>query len=77
MVHYPALIRPERTRSARLSRNRNISAGQMLMTNQRSDNLKLAAARIDFTERGMLQGDLLDDVLDDLRELLYIPVLTI
>ena len=42
------------------------------MANQRSD--KLAAARIDFTERGMLQGDLLDNVLEELRKLLYMPV---
>ena len=44
----------------------------MLMANQRSD--KLAAARIDFTERGMLQGDLLDNVLEELHKLLYMPV---
>jgi hypothetical protein len=44
----------------------------MLMANQRSD--KLAAARIDFTERGMLQGDLLDNVLEELRKLLHMPV---
>ena len=44
----------------------------MLMANQRSD--KLAAARIDFTEHGMLQGDFLDNVLEELRKLLYTPV---
>ena len=45
------------------------------MTNQRSD--KLAPAHIDFTECGMLQGDLLDNVLEELHKLHYIPVLTI
>jgi hypothetical protein len=92
MVHYPALIRlfgapnglcSSITESKHIAAvkvpwrrsNRNQPLGQMLRTNQRSD--KLAAARVDFTERGMLQGDLLDNVLEDLRKLLYIPVLTI
>lgn len=34
---------------------------QMLMTNQRLD--KLAAARVDFSERGMLEGSCLDAAL--------------
>ena len=37
--------------------NRNEALGQMLLTNQRLD--KLAASRVDFTSRGMLQGTLL------------------
>ena len=37
--------------------NRYEALGQMLMTNQRLD--KLAAARADFAERGMLEGDCL------------------
>ena len=94
MVHYPALIRlfgapnglcSSITESKHITAvkvpwrrsNRNQPLGQMLMTNQRSD--KLAAARIDFTERGMLQGDFLDNVLEELRKLLYhdMPILTI
>jgi hypothetical protein len=94
MVHYPALIRifgaPNGLCSS-ITESKHITAvkvpwlrsncnqplRQMLMTNQRSD--KLAAARIDFTERGMLQGDLLDNVLEELRKLLYMPtsILTI
>jgi len=35
--------------------------GQMLLTNQRLD--KLAASRIDFTSRGMLDGSVLDAAL--------------
>ena len=83
MVHYPALIRlfgapnglcSSITESKHITAvkvpwrrsNRNQPLGQMLMTNQRSD--KLAAARIDFTERGMLEGDLLDNVLEELRK---------
>ena len=38
---------------------------QMLLTNQRLD--KLAAARVDFTERGMLKGTCLSSVLDQIR----------
>jgi hypothetical protein len=37
--------------------NRNEALGQMLLTNQRLD--KLAAARIDFAARGMLEGPVL------------------
>ena len=39
----------------------------MLMTNQQSD--KLAAAHVDFTEHGMLEGDLLDNILKELCKL--------
>jgi hypothetical protein len=38
---------------------------QMLLTNQWLD--KLAAARVDFTERGMLKGTCLSSVLDQIR----------
>lgn len=41
--------------------NRFQALGQMLVTNQRLD--KLAAARSDFEERGMLQGSLLSSVI--------------
>lgn len=41
--------------------------GQMLLTNQRLD--KLAAARVDFTRRGMLNGTCLSDVLYRLGDL--------
>ena len=93
MVHYHALIRlfgaPNGLCSSIMESkhitavkvpwrrsNRNQPLAQMLMTNQRSD--KLAAARIDFTERGMLQGDLFDNILEELRKLLYIiPIFTV
>ena len=93
MVHYHALIRlfgapnglcSSITESKHITAvkvpwrrsNRNQPLAQMLMTNQRSD--KLAAARIDFTERGMLQGDLFDNILEELRKLLYIiPIFTV
>jgi hypothetical protein len=39
--------------------NRYNALGQMLLTNQRLD--KLAASRVDFTRRGMLQGTCLSD----------------
>jgi len=35
---------------------------QMLLTNQRLD--KLAAARVDFANRGMLEGTCLSSILD-------------
>ena len=41
--------------------NRHKAIGQMLLTNQRLD--KLAAANVDFTERGMLEGTCLSDTL--------------
>jgi hypothetical protein len=40
--------------------SRNEPLGQMLLINQRLD--KLAASRVDFTARGMLEGDILDSV---------------
>lgn len=42
--------------------------GQMLLTNQRLD--KLAAARIEFTRRGMLSGTCLSAALDSAGELI-------
>ena len=42
--------------------NRYNPLGQMLLTNQRLD--KLAAARIDFTKRGMLNGTCLSTALE-------------
>lgn len=44
--------------------NRNEALGQMLVTNQRRD--QLAAARIDFANRGMLQGTCMGSVLQAL-----------
>ena len=41
--------------------NRNEALGQMLITNQRLD--QLAAARTDFSQRGMLNGSCLTSVL--------------
>jgi hypothetical protein len=69
LVHYPSLIRlfgapngvcSSITESKHISAvkdpwrrsNRNLPLGQMLLTNQRLD--KLAAARVDFKSRGML-----------------------
>ena len=49
--------------------NRNEALGQMLITNQRLD--QLAAARIDFTNRGMLNGTCLSEVLQALGELSF------
>ena len=43
---------------------RSEALGQMLLTNQRLD--KLAAARVDFTDRGMLDGNLLASVRGEL-----------
>jgi hypothetical protein len=40
--------------------------GQMLLTNQRLD--KMAAARVDFTNRGMLKGTCLADALSKLSK---------
>ena len=84
MVHYPSLIQlfgapnglcSSITESKHITAvknpwcqsNRNQPLGQMLMTNQLSD--KPAAACVDFTERGMLEGDLLDNILKELRKL--------
>lgn len=41
--------------------NRNAALGQMLVTNQRLD--QLAAARTDFSQRGMLNGSCLTNIL--------------
>lgn len=46
--------------------NRHKALGQMLLTNQRID--KLSATRIDFHERGMLEGTSKDAVLAGLRK---------
>jgi hypothetical protein len=46
--------------------NRYKALGQMLLTNQRID--KLAAARIDFSARGMLEGTCLSDEVKLLGE---------
>jgi hypothetical protein len=54
--HIKAVKRPWR-RS-----NRYKALGQMLLTNQRLD--KLAAARVDFTDRGMLDGTILTAALE-------------
>ena len=56
--HIKAVKEPWR-RSSRFN-----ALGQMLLTNQRLD--KLAAARVDFTHRGMLQGTYLNWVLSRL-----------
>lgn len=48
--------------------NRNEALGQMLVTNQRLD--QLVAARTDFTNRRMLNGTCLSDVLQALGNLL-------
>ena len=47
--------------------SRNEALGQMLVTNQRLD--QLAAARTDFRSRGMLQGTVLDSTLQALGRL--------
>jgi hypothetical protein len=46
--------------------NRYEALGQMLLTNQRLD--KLAAARVDFTHRGMLDGTVLSAMLKMIGE---------
>src|SRR6202041_2761513 len=45
--------------------NRFDALSQMLVTNQRQD--QLAASRVDFTKRGMLEGTCLSSVLSALR----------
>lgn len=57
--HIKAVKEPWR-RSSRFE-----ALGQMLLTNQRLD--KLAASRVDFTNRGMLEGTCLQSVLATLR----------
>ena len=49
--------------------NRNEALGQMLVTNQRLD--QLVAARTDFANRGMLNGTCLSEILQALGELLF------
>lgn len=44
--------------------NRFNALSQMLLTNQRLD--KLAAARVDFADRGMLEGTSLSSILDQM-----------
>ena len=78
IVHYPALIRlfgapngvcTSITESKHIRAvkepwhcsNQNAALFQMLTTNQRLD--QLSAARDDFTERGMLNGTLLESIL--------------
>lgn len=50
--------------------NRNEALGQMLVTNQRLD--QLAAARTDFSQRGMLNGSCLTTILQERRMFLFI-----
>lgn len=47
--------------------NRNEALGQMLITNQRLD--QLAAARTDFSQRGMLNGSCLTTILEARRSM--------
>jgi hypothetical protein len=49
--------------------NRHKALGQMLLTNQRLD--KLAAANVDFAERGMLEGTCLSDALKTIGKSLF------
>jgi len=53
--------------------NRFDALSQMLLTNQRLD--KLAASRIDFAHRGMLQGTCLSYILEKLGTLLWLATL--
>jgi hypothetical protein len=52
--------------------NRFDPLSQILLTNQRLD--KLAATRVDFNNRGMLEGTCLSSVLDQLRGV-YIAIM--
>jgi hypothetical protein len=64
--HIKAVKEPWR-RSSRFE-----ALSQMLLTNQRLD--KLAAARVDFANRGMLKGTCLSSVWEDiLRKIVNIP----
>jgi len=65
--HIKAVKEPWR-RSSRFD-----ALSQMLLTNQRLD--KLAAARVDFTNRGMLKGTCLSSVLDQLRSVYFYCIL--
>jgi hypothetical protein len=89
MVHYPALIRAfgapnglcsSITESKHIQAvkrpwrrsNRYKALSQMLLTNQRLD--KLAAARVDFTNRGMLEGTCLSEALKVISESSFISI---
>ncbi len=83
LVHYPSLIRefgaPNGLCSS-ITESKHIKAvkepwrrssrfgalGQMLLTNQKLD--KLAASRVDFEKRGMLDGTCLQSVMSTLRQ---------
>jgi len=86
LVHYIALIRSFGAPNglcASLTESKHIKAvkepwrrssrfkalGQMLLTNQRLD--KLAASRVDFTQRGMLDGTCLQSALTSLGRRLH------
>jgi len=62
--HIKAVKEPWR-RSSRFN-----ALGQMLVTNQRLD--KLAASRVDFKDRGMLDGTILSNILCALRKYYFI-----
>src|SRR6266540_4349201 len=81
LVHYPSLIRLfgapnglctsiseskhiQAVKEPWRRSSRNEALGQMLVTNQRLDHL--AAARVDFSSRGMLQGTCLGSTLQAL-----------
>jgi hypothetical protein len=61
--HIKAVKEPWR-RSSRFE-----ALSQMLLTNQRLD--KLAAARVDFASRGMLEGTCLSSVLDQILRMIF------
>jgi hypothetical protein len=92
IVHYPALIRlfgapnglcSSMTESKHIRAvkepwrrsSRNNALFQMLTTNQRLD--QLAAARVDFTKRGMLNGTLLESALAASMYNIYFPPLSL
>jgi hypothetical protein len=64
--HIKAVKEPWR-RSSRYN-----ALGQMLLTNQRLD--KLAAARVDFTSRGMLNGTCLSEYMNCKCFLIYVVI---
>jgi hypothetical protein len=65
--HITAIKKPWR-RSSRYN-----ALGQMLLTNQRLD--KLAAARVDFSNRGMLDGTCLSNTLEGIGEFSHFSAL--
>jgi hypothetical protein len=92
IVHYPALIRLFRAPNGLCSSmteskhihavkepwrrsSRNNALFQMLTTNQRLD--QLAAARVNFTKRGMLNGTLLESALAASTYNIYFPSLSL